>query len=249
MQSKSAAGNTPIMDTIELSQLNPWIGETIMNKKLTAIFAVASIAGALIAASVAQASDSGGFRYIQKNHGVNNLDANYYGAQNRDYKYGGARDWSCQAYKKPSRSKVLKKKIDRRLKNITLPLRRIFDLGRDYKGYRIDAVMVKLGAKKRRGRVKLRVNGHVVDRKNVGDGRVLWLRPGSANVIGQGLNSLQLEIDGKMYVRDVKVKMTRLSNRRHSAVGYRYTPAATELGSREAESIAQLILRQILRAQ
>jgi hypothetical protein len=210
-----------------------------MNKKLTAIFAVAGIAGALVAANVAHASDQGGFRYVQKN----------YGAKHHDYNYGGARDWSRQAYKKPSRSKVLKKSIDRRLKNTTLPLRRIFDLGPDYKGYRIDAVMVKLGAKKRRGRVKLRVNGRVVDHKRAGDGRVLWLRPADANVIGRGLKSLQLEIDGKMYVRDVKIKMTRLSNRRHSALDYRYAPATTELGPKEAERIARLILRQIWRAQ
>jgi len=210
-----------------------------MNKKFTTIFAVAGVAGALITANAANASDSGGFRYIQKN----------YGAKHYDYKYGGGRDWSRQAYKKPSHSKVLEKSIDRRLKNTTLPLRRIFDLGRDYKGYRIDAVMVKLGAKKRRGRVKLRVNGRVVDRKRAGDGRVLWLRPGDANVIGRGVNSLQLEIDGKMYVRDIKIKMTRLSKRRHSSIDHRYAPVATEVGPKEAERIARLILRQIWRAQ
>lgn len=208
-----------------------------MSQKLTALFTVASVAGALIiaTATIANASDYGRHGHVYDTHA----------SKSYDYGYGGGRDWSRQAYKKPSRQHVLEKRINRRVKNTTLPLRRIFGLGRDYNGYRIDAIMVKLGSKKRRGRVKLRVNGHVVDRKSVGNGRVLWLRPGDVDVIGRGLKTLQLEFDGKMFVKDVKIKMTRISKRRHSTLKHRYAPASSDLGSQEAAEIARIILRQL----
>jgi hypothetical protein len=152
---------------------------------------------------------------------------------------------SRRAVRAPARRHVLEKRIDRRVKNTTLPLRRMFDLGRDYKGYRIDAIVVKLRSKSRKGRVKLLVNGRAVDGQRVRGDETVRLRLNDSRVIGKSLKSLKLNVRGKMFIKNIKIKMSRIPNRRHSAIKRHSAPVDTNITRRTAEQIARQILRQI----
>lgn len=145
------------------------------------------------------------------------------------------RDWAAP------RELTLERRIDRRVKNTVLPLRRIFRLGRDYAGYRVSAVIVKLRPFKHRARVKLLVNGRAVDGQTVRRAGAIHLRLDDERTIGRDLRSLKLDICGKMFVKSIKVKLTRLSNRRHAVSPRRSNPVARDIDRRFAE----LLLRAL----
>ncbi len=195
MQSKSRLLDTPGMDTVETLA-----GRNSMFRKLASILALASVIGFANTAAAGPWTDTAPASWTgQSGHG-----------QWKVAKIGLPRHVS----RTPARHRVLKKRIGRRVKNTALPLRRMFDLGRDYAGYRVSAVIVKLRSVKHRGRVKLLVNGRAVDGQVVRRAGIIHLRLDDKRIIGRDLGSLQLDVRGKMFVKSIKIKMTRMPKRR-----------------------------------
>jgi len=152
---------------------------------------------------------------------------------------------SRHASRAPTRHRILERRIDRRVENTVLPLRRLFDLGRDYTGYRVSTVVVTLRPLKHRGRVKLLVNGRAVDGQVIRRAGTIRLHLDGKRIVGRNLRSLQLDVRGKMFVKSIKIKLTRTPKRRHAAANHRPIPAARDIDQRAADRIAQFILRQL----
>ena len=146
------------------------------------------------------------------------------------------------------RHKTVKRTIDRRVKNTTLPLRRLLGLDRDFNGYRINAVVVEVRPVRKRSRVALLVNGHAVDGEVVRGRETVRLRLDDDRIIGRDLKSLKLDVRGKVYIRDIKVKMTRVPPRRHTQRDDVRDQDRHQVDARAIERIARLILRQINRS-
>lgn len=145
----------------------------------------------------------------------------------------------------PKRQKVTQKRIERRIKNTTLPLGRMFNLGRDNRGYRVDAVIIKARPYNNRSRVKLLVNGHAVAGKVIRHTDTIRLRLDNDRIIGRDLKSLKLDVRGKVFIKDIKIKMTRVKSRRHAQAQPAPAKASTDMDNRTAHRIARLILRQM----
>ncbi len=108
-----------------------------------------------------------------------------------------------------SRGLVVERKMRTRVVDETLPIRRLLDLDRSYKGYRVKSVMVKIKPGRSHGRLKLLVNGNVVDRQFVDDKKWITLRPDTDKTIGRDLKSLKLNIRGKVYIKEIKAVLVK----------------------------------------
>jgi hypothetical protein len=137
---------------------------------------------------------------------------------------------------------VLERTYNARLRNESLGLLRGSGLKRDYRGYRIDAVVVTLRPHKSRGRLGLIVNGYKVDAARIGDKRRIRLEPGRADVLGRELRSLRLDVRGRAFVKDVTIKLSR---RVHSRAKGRPGFVYENVGADAARVIARAILAQI----
>lgn len=98
-------------------------------------------------------------------------------------------------------------RVHQRYANETVPLRRLFDLDRSYRGYRVRDVTVYLRPNASRGPVKLITNGEVVDQARPREGRVLRLRPGNDRTLGHDLGRLQLNIPGRAFIDRIDVTL------------------------------------------
>lgn len=139
--------------------------------------------------------------------------------------------------------KTLKKNVHKKVRNTAVPLKRLFDLSRDYAGYRVDAVIVKLNPGGAKGRMKLMVNGRAVDGQSIRGRRVIRLDVNKRTVIGSNMKSLRLDVKGKAFIKDIKVKLSptvtsRRDNRRNAESNQR-------ISQRTIERITRLILRQM----
>ena len=111
--------------------------------------------------------------------------------------------------------KTLKKDLRRTVRYDEIPLRRLFRLNNRYAGFRVESVSVKLKGNGNRGRVRLMVNGRITDSKRLQDRQLLDLRPTHNSVIGKDLKSLRLEIQGRAFVKSVKVHLRPAKFVRH----------------------------------
>jgi len=116
------------------------------------------------------------------------------------------------------RQETLRARIDRRVVNGTLPLRRILGINSNYNGYRIESVTVKISPRHSRGGVRLIVDGRVADRHVGLNQRKIKLYPRRDDVIGREVGRLQLDVKGQAYINSVKVKLTKVRGhaRKHS---------------------------------
>jgi len=107
------------------------------------------------------------------------------------------------------RQTVLRKQINQRIKNDVLPLRRLVGLGKDYKGYTVDSVMVKIRPHRNNAKLNLRVNNRVVDRKRTRSERWVKLDIGQNRTVGEDLNKLELAVKGKVFIEGIKIKVSK----------------------------------------
>lgn len=98
-------------------------------------------------------------------------------------------------------------RVHQRYANETIPLRRLLDLDRSYRGYRVREVAVFLRQDASRGPIRLITNGEVVDQARPREGRVLRLRTGDDRTLGHDLNRLQLNIPGRAYIQRIEVTL------------------------------------------
>lgn len=137
---------------------------------------------------------------------------------------------------------VLERTFNTRLRNETLGLLRGSGLKRDYRGYRVDAVIITLRPHKSRGRIGLVVNGYKVDAARIGDRRTIRLEPGHTDVLGRELRSLRLDVNGRAFVKDVRIKLSRpVHSRAKGGQGFVHENVSAEA----ARLIARAILAQI----
>ena len=106
-------------------------------------------------------------------------------------------------------------RLNRWVENEVLPLRRLLNLGRDSRGYRIDAVIVRINPGRSRGSARLLVNGRAENQRQRLNREVLVFRPRNDVVIGFGVRSLRLDVRGQAFVRNIKIKLSRDRGRRN----------------------------------
>ncbi len=97
--------------------------------------------------------------------------------------------------------------VHRRYVNEAIPLRRLLRLDRDYRGYRIQSVTVKVRPNRTRARLALIANGQVVDRARAWRTRRIELTPSGGRTLGRDLNRLQLAVRGRAYIESIEVKL------------------------------------------
>ncbi len=114
---------------------------------------------------------------------------------------------------------VLERKVFRYFRNDRIALRRVMKIGSDYRGHRIDSIVVTTKPGISRGRIRLLVNGRHVDSERLGKSYKVRLHPESRTVIGRTVRSIQLGIKGKVYIKNIKVKLAKPKKRRHAG-GY-----------------------------
>lgn len=152
-------------------------------------------------------------------------------AENNPWFQAGQFEPSPQ-YKYMSRSNemrpiILSQTIKRRIKNDTIPLRKLFGLGKKYNGYRVNAVLVKIKPKRNKGKLKLLVNGRKVDQQHTRSERWIHLKLDDNRTLGRDVQNLKLAVNGRVYIESIKVRMSKPVYRN---VGYRSkTPLEKEL--------------------
>jgi hypothetical protein len=143
---------------------------------------------------------------------------------------------------------VVKVGLHRRYFDETIPLRRLLNLDRDYRGYRIQSVVVKVRPQKSRGRLALVANGHVVDRARSGQTRRIELTPDGDRTLGRDLRRLQLNVRGRAFIDSIQVK---LRPPRHQRRGWDVHRTSHDHGDKRdrnpelAEQIVRIILGQV----
>jgi len=179
-------------------------------------------------------------------------DSYRYSAWSMDNDHRDDRYNKHHASKKKSSKMIVERKIHRRVVDDTLPIRRLLDLDGSYKGYKVKSVAVKIRPNRSYGRVKLLVNGQVVDRERIDNDNWITLRTDDDKTIGRDLKSLQLDVRGKLYIKDIKVTLKRpVSSRRHTNVNHQHRddvpPKVTVIKTRQVDDPVERLIRLILR--
>ena len=137
---------------------------------------------------------------------------------------------------------VVKKAINQRVRNAEVPLLRRSGLKREFAGYRVDAVIVTLRPGHSRGRIGLIMNGERVDAERIKGERVIRLRPDGRYVFGRDIRSMRLDVRGRTFIKDIKIKMSRKSYAKdRSGNGFVYN----NVSAQSARLIARAILAQM----
>lgn len=131
-----------------------------------------------------------------------------------------------QDYQTKAGQIVVERKLYRRVINGALPVRRLLDLDRHYRGYRIKKVMIKIKPKRSFGHLRLLVNGHTVDRARIKRDKWITLRTDDDKTLGRDLKSLQLHVRGQVFIKNIKVLLAepRRFRRRAGDGGHHHDP-------------------------
>ena len=142
-------------------------------------------------------------------------------------------------------TEIVRVGVHRRYFDTTIPLRRLLGLGRDYRGYRIQSVTVKVRPHRTRARLALLANGHVVDRARARHSRRIELRPDHDRTLGRDLGRLQLYVHGRAYIDSIQVKLRAPRHHRRPHKVHRTTHDHRVKGPDLAEQVVRIILGQI----
>lgn len=143
---------------------------------------------------------------------------------------------------------VVKVGLHRRYFDESIPLRRLLNLDRDYAGYRIQSVTVKVRPQKSRGRLALVANGRVVDRARSGQTRRIELTPEGDRILGRDLNRLQINVRGRAFIDSIQVKLRPPRHQRRGRDVHRTSNDRGDHRDRNpelAEQIVRIILGQV----
>lgn len=99
--------------------------------------------------------------------------------------------------------------IDRYVASETLPLRQLGNVGPQYNGRALRAVVVDLYPWGPQAQLQLLVNGQVVDTRSTGGKQSVELRPGQADVFGQEIQTLQLRTVGYASIDTIDLTIDR----------------------------------------
>ncbi len=197
-----------------------------MRKLAMATTAVAMILG--LGAGAASADEDRGWRK-QSNHETASHRADRHADARRD----------------GPNVEVVRVGVHRRYFDEYIPLRRLLGLGRDYRGYRIQSVTVKVRPHKSRGRLALLANGYVVDRARAGHARRIELIPNGDRTLGRDLNRLQLAVRGRAFIDSIQVKLRPPRHHRRGRNVYHTSHDHRAENPDLAAQVVRIILGQI----
>jgi|GEM_PF-1763921 len=161
--------------------------------------------------------------------------------------WGSDRDYTNR---KARHHEVIERTFNQRIRNAGLPLLKRSGLKQDYRGYRIDAVVVTVRPGPSKGRIGLVINGKRVDAERLGDKRVIRLRPGDVDVLGRDLRSMRLDVRGRAFVKDVKIKMSKRAYSKNDRNGRKTNGFIySNVNQQTARLLARAILAQIQNGQ
>jgi len=198
----------------------------MMRKLAIATTAIALILG--LGASAASAGDRSGFKF-QSNH------------QRTIHQTQRPADMR----RRGPATQIVRVDVHRRYFDEKIPLRRLLGLDRDYRGYRIKSVTVKVRPNRTRARLALIANGQVVDRARASHTRRIELTLRGERTLGRDLNRLQLAVRGRAYIESIQVK---LRAPRHDRRGRRFYRTSYDPRTRTpdvTEQIVRIIFSQI----
>lgn len=96
--------------------------------------------------------------------------------------------------------------LNRRISNETLALRQLAGIGENYRGYKVDSVVVEVRRSGPRAELSLLVDGRLEESAFSPQG-YLQLRPRFGAVIGQDIRALQLEVRGHAEVGAITINL------------------------------------------
>ena len=179
----------------------------------------------------------------RKKGGYETSRSTEWGQANYSYKEHG--------YQNARRKVVVERKIRRRIDGDTLPLRRLLDLDRSYNGYRVKSVAIKIKPNGSYGRIKLLVNGQVVDRERIDGEKWITLRTDDDKTIGRDLKTLRLGVRGNVYIKNIQVSLAKPAYKRRGDVrGHtrkHVSPKVTVINTNHVEDPIARIFRIILK--
>jgi len=111
--------------------------------------------------------------------------------------------------------------LNRVYRNENLPLRRLADIDRNFRGFTVERVLVVVrpGFRPTHTNLQLLVNRHVeAERSIYGDTQVV-LHPRGSLEIGEDVNSMQLRVNGEIFIERIIVEL-----RNHNGGGYQPNP-------------------------
>lgn len=93
--------------------------------------------------------------------------------------------------------------------NTEIPLRALFNIGRDFAGYSVDSLQVEVASRGHRfSKLSLEVNGRSVDSEYDPQGWVT-LDPGLWDQIGTEIRTLRLDVRGQLYIGGIYINLRR----------------------------------------
>ncbi len=140
---------------------------------------------------------------------------------------------------------VVRVGVHRRYVHERISLRRLLGLDRDYRGYRIQSVTVKVRPNRTRARLALLADGPVVDRARARHARRVELRPDDNRTLGRDLNRLQLAVRGSAYIDSIQVKLRAPRHDQRRQHARRTTHDHRHQTPDLAEQVVRVILDQI----
>ena len=115
--------------------------------------------------------------------------------------------------------------VKQKVRNRTLPLRKMFGLNRNHSGQSIEKIVVYVKPTHRKAKLRLIANGRVVDRVTVRNDRAVVLDPNRHLKIGHNLSNLRLEVDGKVNIRRITMELYEKRPRYVAHRGYQKSNA------------------------
>lgn len=99
--------------------------------------------------------------------------------------------------------------LNRVYRNETLPLRRLADIDRNFRGFNVERVLIvtRSGIRPTQTNLQLLMNGYVEAERTVYSEPQVVLMPRGINQIGDEANSLQLRVNGEIYIERVIVEL------------------------------------------
>jgi len=198
--------------------------------------AIATTAAALIlglGTGAASADESRGYTFQSNHQAANHQTARHQTERRSDVRRRG-----------PA-IETVRVGVHRRYVNEAIPLRRLLGLDRDYSGYRIQSVTVKVRPHRTRARLALLANGQVVDRARASHTRRIELTPSGDRTLGRDLNRLQLAVRGGAYIDSIQVKLRAPRHDRGGRHVHRTSHDRRVESPDVTEQVVRIILGQI----
>lgn len=142
-------------------------------------------------------------------------------------------------------TEIVRVGVHRRYFDERIPLRRLLGLDREYRGYKVQSVTVKVRPHRTRARLALLANGHVVDRARARHDRHIELTPDDDRTLGRDLNRLQLAVRGRAYIDSIQVTLRAPRHDRGRRPVYRTGGGDRHHTPDLAEQVVRIILDQI----